>query len=83
MPATISVAMSTQTGPPKRETVIVHCALEFDDDFPTLQDPESIRPILCAAINACREALHVDDDANSRSTGHRSCAAPPRYCSLN
>ena len=65
MPATISVAMSKKTGPPKCETVIVHCTLEFDEDWPTLQNPESIQPFLHSAVVACREALHEEGDTRS------------------
>ena len=53
MPAKVIVVMSTTTGPPEVR-VIVHCTLEFDDDLPTLPRPESIRPFLRSAIEACR-----------------------------
>ena len=81
MPATISVAMSKKTGPPKCETVIVHCTLEFDEDWPTLQNPESIQPFLHSAVVACREALHEEGDTTIMGAGRRSCIAPPRRCS--
>jgi hypothetical protein len=78
MPATISVAMSNKTGPPKCETVIVHCALELGEDSPMLQDPESIQFFLHSAFVACHEALHEESDS---AAGRRSCIAQPRRCS--
>jgi hypothetical protein len=58
MPMTIRVALAETSGPPKGESFVTTCTLEFDDDPSPPLNRESVRQAVDSAVAVCCQVLN-------------------------